>query len=304
MSSTRAILIAGSTASGKSRLASDLAARSRCVVVNADSMQVYRDLAVLTARPTPADVAAVPHRLYGHVPATRRYSVGEWLREVAAVLAEAEGQGTAVIVVGGTGLYFKALTEGLAEIPAISPEISNEVREEARTIGAEALHDRLASVDPDGAKAIRPSDTARIVRALEVYEATGRTLGEWQRSAPSKPVMSGKAAVRIVLAPDPTVLHERISARAEAMVDNGALAEVAALQALAVDSELPVMKAIGVRELGGHIRGDTSLDEAIAAVKTETRRYAKRQMTWFRGQMGDWRWVSDPAALDLKELAP
>ncbi len=300
MARSRTILLAGPTASGKSRLASAIAARFGGTVVNADSMQVYRELRVLTARPPAGEEAAVPHRLYGHVAAARRYSVGEWLRDVAAVLAATAGHGPSVVV-GGTGLYFKALTEGLAEIPAIPPEIGDEVRDEARAVGAEVLYARLASVDPEGAKAIRPSDTSRIVRALEVYEATGRTLGEWQRSAPSKPVVSGDT-VRIVLAPEAARLHERISARAEALVQNGALGEVAALSELALDAELPVSKAIGVRELASHLRGDTSLDEAVAAVNTETRRYAKRQMTWFRGQMKDWRWVRDAGELDLSEL--
>jgi tRNA dimethylallyltransferase len=273
-------------------------------VVNADSMQVYRELRIVTARPSPDDEGASPHRLYGHVDAAKRYSVGEWLREVAAIIDDAGKEGRLLIFVGGTGLYFKMLTEGLAEIPPIPREIRAEVREAARAGGPDALHARLAEVDPDGAKTVRPSDTVRVVRALEVYEATGRSLGEWQRSQPAKPVLDGDGAVRIVLAPAAQVLHERISARAEAMVGNGALAEVAALRARSLDPDLPVMKAIGVRELGGHLIGDNSLDEAVAAVKTETRRYAKRQMTWFRGQMRGWQWISDPAALDLQDLAP
>lgn len=298
------VLIAGPTASGKSRLAADLAQRRGGIVVNADSMQVYRELAVITARPTEAEEAAATHRLYGHVSAATRYSVGDWLRDVDAVVAAAAGEDRPIVVIGGTGLYFKALTEGLAEVPPIPPEIRTGVREAARAAGAEALHARLASIDPDGARAIRPSDPARIIRALEVFEATGRTLGEWQRAAPARPVLDGEGTTRIVLAPDPILLRERISARAEAMVANGGLAEVAALRALELDPELPVMKAIGVGELSAHLRGDVSLEEAIAAVKTETRRYAKRQMTWFRGHMRDWHWVRDPAALDLRELAP
>jgi tRNA dimethylallyltransferase len=298
------ILLAGPTASGKTRLGCALGARVGGVVVNADSMQVYRELSILTARPTPEEEAQAPHRLYGHVPATNRYSVGEWLRDVAPVVKDAKREQRPLVVVGGTGLYFKALTEGLAEVPAIPRDIATEVRADARSKGSEAMHARLARVDPDGAAAIRPSDSARIVRAIEVYEATGRPLSEWQRAAPAKPVISQTRATRIVLAPEPAVLHERISARAEAMVGNGALKEVAALDALGLDPELPVMKAIGVRELAAHLRGDTSLDEAVAAVKTETRRYAKRQMTWFRGQMRDWQWVRDPGALDLAELAP
>jgi tRNA dimethylallyltransferase len=298
------ILLAGPTASGKTRLGCEVGARVGGIVVNADSMQVYRDLSVLTARPTPEEEAQAPHRLYGHVAAATRYSVGEWLRDVAPVAAEAKREGRPMVVVGGTGLYFKALTDGLAKVPAIPKDIATEVREQVKADGAGAMHARLAAVDPAGAASIRPSDAARIVRALAVYEATGRTLTDWQRAEPAKPILNGARAIRVVLAPDTVVLHERISARAEAMVGNGALREVAALAALGLHPELPVMKAIGVRELAAHLRGDTSLDEAIAAVKTETRRYAKRQMTWFRGQMRDWRWVKDPAALDLAELAP
>jgi len=296
------ILIAGPTASGKSRCANALAAESGGTIVNADSMQVYRELRVITARPSAEDEAAAPHALYGHVSGRTRYSVGEWLREVAALLDRVRAKRQPLIVIGGTGLYFKALTDGLADVPPIPPDVGAAVRDEARENGPAAMHDRLAKADPEDAATIRPSDTARIVRALEVLEATGRTLGEWQRAAKAPPVVDGAATAKIVLAPDTTSLHQRISERAEAMAQNGALQEVAALLALDLDPELPVMKAIGVRELGGHLRGDTSLDEAVAGVKTETRRYAKRQMTWFRGQMRDWRWVKDAAALDLAEL--
>jgi tRNA dimethylallyltransferase len=298
----KAILIAGPTASGKSAAAAILATSLRGTVINADSMQVYRELAILTARPPEADLSRTPHRLYGIVPAGEVYSVGRWLEDAARAINEAEGEGRVPILVGGTGLYFKALTDGLAEVPPIPREIGTAIREEARGEGAAVMHARLAAVDPEDAASIRPSDTARIVRALEVREATGRTLAEWQRAPNSPPVVDGGASARIVLAPDPASLHQRISARAEAMAANGALPEVAALLALDLDPELPVMKAIGVRELAGHLRGDTSLDEAVAAVKTETRRYARRQMTWFRGQMRDWRWVKDAAALDLAEL--
>jgi tRNA dimethylallyltransferase len=304
MGEAQTILLAGPTASGKSRLAQEIAARTGGIIVNADSMQVYRELRVITARPTADDEAAAPHRLYGHVSAATRYSVGEWLRDVAALMADGRKSGRTTIVVGGTGLYFKALTEGLAGVPPIPRDIGVAVREEAEAKGAAELHARLGKIDPQAAATIHPSDRARIVRALEVYEATGRSLSEWRRAAPAPPLVDAAATVRIVLSPDPAILHERIAARAEAMFGEGALAETTALLALDLDPELPAMKAIGVRELGGHVRGDTSLDEAVAAVKTETRRYAKRQMTWFRGQMGDWQWVADPAALDLGALAP
>jgi tRNA dimethylallyltransferase len=299
----REILIAGPTASGKSRLACEIAVKIGAAIVNADSMQVYGDLRVLTARPSAEDQAGIRHRLYGHVTGSTRYSVGEWLREVASVIAEAENERQQLVIVGGTGLYFKALTEGLAEVPPIPHEVAEGVRTRVGEDGPTVSHHRLSDMDPEGAATIRPSDLARIVRALEVVEATGRPLCEWQRAAPAQPLLGGDAAVRVVLNPDSVLLHERISSRAETMATAGALNEVGALLARALDPQLPVMKAIGVRELGAHLRGDTSLDEAVAAIKTETRRYAKRQMTWFRGQMRDWLWPSDPASLDVAELA-
>jgi tRNA dimethylallyltransferase len=298
MQAADVILIAGPTASGKSRVALELAARTGATIINADSMQVYRELRLITARPTAEDEAAVPHRLYGHVAAATRYSVGQWLREAAAALKEARAAGRGAIVVGGTGLYFKALTEGLAEVPPIPEEVRAAVREDARRLPPQALHDRLAAIDPEGARSVRVSDKARLVRALEVIEATGRTLGDWQRRQPTLAVVEAPAA-RIVLAPPMPLLHRRISERAERMAAEGAMAEAAALAALGLEAELPAMKAIGAREFLAHVAGDTSLVEAIAAVKTETRRYAKRQMTWFRNQMADWRFVEEPASLDL-----
>jgi tRNA dimethylallyltransferase len=286
-----AILIAGPTASGKSRLALELATKQGGIVVNADSMQVYRELRVLTARPSAEEEAAAPHRLYGHVPAARRYSAGAWLDDVAAVLTEAGGAGRLPIVVGGTGLYFKALTEGLAAVPPIPAEVRDRVRAEAAGLSAEELHTRLRGVSPDDARIVRPSDRTRILRALDVFEATGRSLIRWQEAEPLPPLLDPKKTERMVLSVDRAVLHERIGARAEQMVHGGGLAEANTLGKLGLDQELPAMKAIGVRELLDHLAGKTSLQEAIAAMKTETRRYAKRQMTWFRNQMGGWEQV-------------
>ncbi len=283
-----AILIAGPTASGKSRLAMELAARHGGAVVNADSMQVYRELGNLTARPSAEDEAAVPHRLYGTVAAATRYSVGAWLGDVGRVLGELRAVGQLPIVVGGTGLYFRALTEGLSAVPPVPAEVRERVRDETAGLSAPELHVRLAASAPDDARQVRPSDRVRILRALEVFEATGRSLARWQEAEPLKPLIDPARTQRIVLSVDRAVLHERIAARAEAMVHGGALAEAEALGALGLDPELPAMKAIGVRELLDHLAGNTSLDEALAAMKTETRRYAKRQETWFRNQMGDW----------------
>jgi tRNA dimethylallyltransferase len=300
---TDVILLAGPTASGKSRLALELATARDGVIVNADSMQVYAELRMLSARPSVEDETAAPHRLYGHVGVATRYSVGAWLEDVGPVLAEAKRAGRLAIVVGGTGLYFKALTEGLAVIPAVPASVRTAVLADAENDESAALHARLAAVDPEDAAAIRPSDRSRIIRALEVFAATGKSLAAWKRMAASRPLVDLAGAERLVLLPDRAGLHRRIADRAEHMVHAGALDEVRALAALGLNPELPAMKAIGARELLDHIAGKTSLEEATAAIKTETRRYAKRQMTWFRNQMGDWPVVEKPAALDLPGLS-
>jgi tRNA dimethylallyltransferase len=282
-----AILLAGPTASGKSRRAMELARKSGGVVVNADAMQVYRELRVLTARPSVEDEAAVPHRLYGHVPAATRYSVGAWLTDVSAALAAAREDGKVPIVVGGTGLYFKAMTEGLAAIPPIPPEVRAQILVETEAVATEALYARLAATDPEDAAAVRPSDRARILRALEVFEATGRSLLAW-RSRPARPLVDPARVERMVIEIDRAELHARIAERAEAMVREGAIEEARALGGLGLSPDLPAMKAIGVRQFLDHEAGKLSLAEAIATVKTETRRYAKRQMTWLRHQMKNW----------------
>lgn len=284
---TEAVLIAGPTASGKSRLALDLARRHGGVVVNADSMQVYAELRLLTARPSPAEEGAVPHRLYGHVGAATRYSVGAWLGDVAAVLERARGEGRLPIVVGGTGLYFKALGEGLAAIPPVPAEIRQEVRRLAEGEPSAVLHRRLAEINSEDAARIRPSDRARILRAFDVFSATGRSLAAW-REQPAAPVLDMSATKRFVLDPDRARLYARIDDRTETMIAEGAIGEVEALLALGLSYDLPAMKAIGVRQLADHLAGRLSLDEALAGIRTETRRYAKRQLTWFRNQMADW----------------
>jgi tRNA dimethylallyltransferase len=290
----RAILIAGPTASGKSRLAIEFAERHGGVVINADSMQVYAELRVLSARPSAEDERAAPHRLYGHVPVSERYSVGRWLADVAPVLAEVRQSGRVPIVVGGTGLYFKALTEGLTSVPPIPPEVREHWRARGEAEPPEALHRLLAERDPESAAAVRPTDPARILRALEVLEATGRPLAVWRRHEAGPPLVDPAEATRLVIEPDRAWLHERIAARARQMVVDGGLEEARVLGALGLHRDLPAMKAIGVREFLDHFSGKLSLDEALAAMKTETRRYAKRQMTWFRHQMPDWGRMSLP----------
>jgi len=288
MPRTDAILIAGPTASGKSQRAMALAQAHGGIIVNADSMQVYRQLRVLSARPSTADEAAVLHRLYGHVEAATRYSVGQWLADAAEALADARAAGRVPVFVGGTGLYFKALTEGLASIPPIPPEIRADVLAAAEGEPAEALHARLSARDPETAAATRPSDRARILRGLEVIAATGRPLAEWRRGPGSAPLLAADRTIRIVMDPPRPLLHQRIAERAEHMVAAGGPEEARALGRLGLSPDLPAMKAIGVRQFLDHDAGNLSLDEAIAAVKTETRRYAKRQVTWFRHQAADW----------------
>jgi len=288
----RAVLIAGPTASGKSatalRLAEEAARRGRQAwIVNADAMQVYDALRVLSARPS-AEAEAVPHRLYGHVPAATRYSVGAWLADIETVLGEAARAGALVIAVGGTGLYFKALTEGLAAVPSIPADVRRRSAGRLAREGAEALHAELGARDPASAAELRPSDTQRILRALEVLEATGTGLSDWQAAGPTPALLSSADTLRWVLDVPRETLHARIEARFDRMVKEGAVEEVRALRALRLDPSLPVMKAIGVRELSAHLRGELSLEEAIARAKTETRRYAKRQATWLRNQMRDW----------------
>jgi len=290
-----AVLIAGPTASGKSALALALAERLGGVVVNADSMQVYRELRLITARPTPADEARAPHLLYGHRPAAQGYSVAGWLDDVAAALAEARREGRPAVVVGGTGLYFRALTEGLAETPRVPGEVRQAWRERGRAGDGPALHRELAKADPVMAARLRPSDPQRILRALEVFHATGRSLAEWQAGPPSPPLV-GPGTPRVVLDPPRAELHRRIEARARGMLEAGALDEVRAILSLGLDPELPAMKALGLPELGALLRGEAGPERALAALQASTRRFAKRQSTWFRNQMPDW-----PRLLDSHE---
>ena len=293
----KAILIAGPTASGKSALALTLAERTGGVVINADSMQVYRDLRIITARPTPAEEGRVPHRLFGHIDAAATYSVGGWLADACDALAEAAALGRLPILVGGTGLYFKVLTGGLAAIPPIPAEIRERLRVRVGAEGASALHAELARRDPPSAARLGPGDRTRIVRALEVLEATGRSLAEWQRGS-TPPILEPTACLKAFLAPERAELRRRIEARFDAMLAAGALEEVRALAARNLDPLMPAMKAHGVPWLIGHLRGEVGLEEAAAQAKADTRRYAKRQFTWFRNQLPDWTWV-DPAAARL-----
>jgi tRNA dimethylallyltransferase len=280
-------LIAGPTASGKSALALALAERLGGVVINADSMQVYRDLRIITARPSGAEEARVPHRLYGHVDAAENYSVGRWCMDARGVLSDAWRAGRMPILVGGTGLYFKALTQGLAAVPPIPDDVRSAVRGRLEAEGPEALHATLQQRDPAMAEKLKPGDRTRTARALEVLEATGRSLSDWQREG-MPAILDPAAAVKVFLAPDRKELHGRIDARFDAMLAAGALAEVRALDARRLNPLLPAMKAHGVPWLRRHLAGEIALADAAEGGKQDTRRYTKRQLTWFRHQMPGW----------------
>jgi tRNA dimethylallyltransferase len=295
MTTGRAVLIAGPTGSGKSALALRIAEKTGGVIVNADSMQVYSDLRILTARPGPEEERRVPHHLYGHVDAAENYSAGRWCLDAQSVLAEVEQLKRMPIFVGGTGLYFKALTNGLAAIPPIDPAIRDRLRERLAREGVEHLHAELKKRDPLGAKRLMPRDRSRILRALEVVEATGRTISDWHRKG-MPPILDPGRALKIFLAPERDELWRRIDARFDAMLAAGALDEVRALDARKLPEHLPAMKAHGVPWLRKHLRGEISLPEAAAGAKIDTRRYAKRQVTWFRNQMPGWMWVKPEEA--------
>ncbi|GAA0546601.1 tRNA dimethylallyltransferase [Rhizomicrobium palustre] len=283
-----AVLIAGPTASGKSALALALAEELGGVVINADSMQVYSELSVLSARPSAADEARVPHTLYGHVGAEERYSVGRYQIDATRALNEARAAGQLPIFVGGTGLYFAALTDGLAEIPAVPADIREAARDRLQALGVAGLHAELMAKDPETAAGLRPTDPQRVLRAWEVLEATGRPLSGWQKEA-GKPVLAGARLARFVLDIERFELRERIRIRFLHMLETGALEEAARLKGL--DPTLPAAKVLGLRELWALQTGELPREDAITLAVTATRQFAKRQVTWFRHRMADWDWV-------------
>ncbi len=292
---TEAILITGPTASGKSALALAFARLHNGVVINADSMQVYDTLKVVTARPDEGEMEGIPHRLYGHVPAGASYSTGDWLREMAALLDDLKAEGRLPVVVGGTGLYFKALTGGLSDMPVIPEELRGELRARLLAEGPEVLHAELATRDRAAADGLNPRDGQRIVRALEVIRATGQSIEQFRRKAGPMLIDPDKAKKLVVL-PERKLLHQRIDRRFSQMMNQGAIEEVEALLSLKLPSDSPVMKAIGVSQIAAMLSGEMSRDEVIDKASAATRQYAKRQMTWFRNQMDEsWDRI-DPAS--------
>jgi tRNA dimethylallyltransferase len=294
-----AVLLAGPTASGKSALAIRLAEAFGGAVVNADSMQVYRDLSILTARPGPADLARVPHHLFGHVDGSINHSVGLWLTDADTTLARLRSEAVLPIVTGGTGLYFRALERGLAQMPRVPDEVRARIRSEAEGQPTAALHARLAACDALTAAGLRASDRQRILRALEVVAATGVPLAEWQRAEASAPLLRPERCLRLFLAPERGDLYRRIDERFEAMLEAGALDEVAALAQRRLDPALPVMRAHGVPGLIRALEAQSTMEDAVAGAKADTRHYAKRQFTWFRHQMPGWIFVSPESAYDV-----
>ncbi|HEY7231966.1 MAG TPA: tRNA (adenosine(37)-N6)-dimethylallyltransferase MiaA [Pseudolabrys sp.] len=292
----RAVLIAGPTASGKSALALDVAESLGGVIINADSMQVYRDLRIITARPSADDEARATHKLYGFADAAENYSVGRWRRDVEETLKEVGKQGRVPILVGGTGLYFKALTSGLAAVPPVPADIRASVRGRLQQEGAPALHAELMHLDPAIAHRITVNDRSRISRALEVVLATGRALSDWHREG-MPPLIDPARAVKVFITCERQELVRRIETRFDMMMRSTALEEVRRLAERKLDPSLPAMKAHGVPWLIQHLKGEISREEAVAGAVMDTRRYAKRQLTWFRNQMKDWTWASPNNAL-------
>lgn len=279
-------LIAGPTASGKSAAALALAERTGAEIVNADALQVYRDLRILSARPSPAEEARAPHHLYGVADAAEAWSVGRWLRAVLPVLEAVRERGRPAVVVGGTGLYVRALTRGLAETPAVPEAVRASVEARWGGEGETAFRAVLSHADPAAAARIAPGDRQRLVRALAVAEATGRPLTAWMSD--TRPPLARGTWRGAVLAPSRVELYARCDARLGAMLEAGALDEVRALLARGLDTGRPALKAVGVREFGAHLRGALALPQALELAQRETRRLAKRQLTWFRNQTPDW----------------
>jgi tRNA dimethylallyltransferase len=278
------LIIAGPTASGKSALALDVAREFSGTIINADSMQVYRELQILSARPSPADEAEIPHRLYGMISAAGVCSAGHWLRLAVSEIETAHSTDSLPIVVGGSGLYLKALLEGIVDVPDILPDIRNNVRALHEQWGGEKFREALAKLDPVSAEKVPASDPQRLIRAYEVAMATGRPLSQWQKDTPEVPLAEWPHAT-ILVSPPRDTLYEAIDQRFDRMLEAGALEEVKALAALGLPADRPAMKALGMPELIAHCEGKIPLNQSVRKAQQASRNYAKRQLTWFRNQL-------------------
>lgn len=292
-----AILIHGPTASGKTALAIEVARRLGGEVINADSMQVYSDLQVISARPTEEEMAGIPHHLFGYVDAATRYSTGEWLEAARGVLKKLQRRNKHAVIVGGTGLYLLALTQGLSDIPPVPDEIRAEVKAIAEAEGADGLRVRLAPHDPELAERLGSGDRQRLARAYEVWLATGRPLSDFQTER-QPPVLKDGEWIGLALTPPRAALYKKIDRRFEGMLMQGAMAEAHALVARGLDPELPVMKAHGMPWLAAFARGEISAEAAAENAKRDTRRYAKRQFTWIGRQFPFWPRIPSPETAD------
>ncbi len=292
-----AILIAGPTASGKTALAVSIAKKLNGAVINADSMQVYADLDILSARPSVQEQGGIEHVMFGHVDGAVNYSVGKWLADAVRAVDSVRAAGKIPVIAGGTGLYFKSLLQGLSQIPPVAEDIRASVRQSLEGQSAEVMHSRLQAIDPQSAERIKPADRQRIERALEVFEATGRPLSAFQGNR-GPAVLDHARCVQVFLEPDRAVLHERIDRRFDVMMEAGALDEVRVLAQRGLDPALPVMRAHGVPGLLAFLAGTLPLEKAIEKGKGDTRRYAKRQFTWFRHQLPDFEWCRPETALE------
>jgi len=280
------VIVTGPTASGKSGFALSLAEKTGGVIINADSQQVYRDLRILTARPSPEEEARVPHRLYGLLPASENCSAGKWLNLVRMEIDWARSQGKTPIITGGTGLYLKALLEGIAEIPDIDPAVRTQADNDYDVMGKEAFAERLKAVDPEFFTRLSVFDRQRLIRAYAVWLGTGKSLSFWQKQGSTPPYPRDSFDMYKIDIPR-ELLYGRCNARFDAMVEMGALEEVRNLLSMTISDDMPIMKSVGVKELGAYIAGTLTLEQAIDKAKQATRNYAKRQLTWLRNQMAD-----------------
>jgi len=292
----RALLIAGPTASGKTAMAIARSADEKSLIINTDSMQVYDVLNIISARPNAEELAQAPHRMYGYVSPSVRFSTGAWLRDVDALIQQEGADYQKLIFVGGTGLYFDALINGFAQIPEIPNEVIQQVEEVIQPLDAQGRSKLLAEKDPEMAKRLQAPDPQRVARAISVIEATNKSLAQWQDEPNEPSILEGFEIEKIVLNPERDVLRERIALRFKFMMQAGAIEEVEAINALKLDPTLPAMRAIGVPEISAYLRGEMDLEEATEKSIIATHQYAKRQRTWFRNRMKDWQWI-DPLAV-------